>query len=210
MTPNVNLLPAECLLARRRALRVGAWAGVWSAGLLVVAGAWLVRTATIDAAERIAERLQAASGQRLVLEKQIKAVTEDRQLLINRLQALAALRPPQVWPARMATLARLAPDGVVLSYLASEESTTAATPAPPGPPKPDAATNRTPAAKLTRRAIQLRGLALAQDDVARLIDNLRAEADWARVELVRTTWQQIGLASAVSFEIKCDFIGDMP
>ena len=203
MIPSVNLVPAECLMFQRRRRRLKIWAGIWSAGALAVLGAWLVRSASAAALGQLQARLEELQGQCFVLESQMQAAGQEQRRLVEAVRVLDRLRPEHPWPARLAKLAATAPEGIVLSELAVEERR----PGRDGVLAPAAATPAarraaTPRGEPADQDVRFRGMALDHGDVARLVDALRAEPDWSRVEIVNATRQGAGQGHALAFELR--------
>jgi hypothetical protein len=208
MTPNINLVPADCLLTHRRHRRMWAWAGIWCAAVVAVASAWWVRHTNITAAERMSAQVKGVEGQRFVLEKQLQAARDDRARLHERIRLLARLRPEQPWPERLLSLAAAAPNGVMLSHLASEPPAPAVAVAPPQTPAPGAAqpTAKPPpktAEPILEQVVQLRGVALGYNEVTELVNALRSRDEWTRTEWISSSQQPLGHGIAIAFELRC-------
>ncbi len=123
MTPSVNLLPAEFLYEWTRARRGQFW--IVAAGLtgILALGAYLMRLPAGRAIGQLTMRAEQAEHEHQTLMSNLRAVAEQQAELAARLRLIVGLERYEPWPQRLTALARLLPEGVVLTLLNVEPQT---------------------------------------------------------------------------------------
>lgn len=207
MSCAVNLLPESCHHARRRAFRRNVWTALLlSAGLLAV-GSWAVLRATDQAILRLIREFDSVQMKQSELDRHLTLAARLRNELVEQARALSALRQEQPLPAQLLALTDRAPDGVVLTEIRSAPPVAAERPA-----RRPSNTSRAAPTKPSRRAarheqpallVHMSGYALDHDELARLIDVLKAVPDWERVELLRATREPYGDGVGLAFRLEC-------
>lgn len=134
MTPSVNLLPAECLHEWTRARRLQIWIVAAGVSLALALGAFLVRLPSGQAVRQLSTRVEQNEREHQALNGSLQAATAQQAELVRRLRLIVGLERREPWPQRLATLARLMPEGIVLTALSAEPQA-----APPAASLPDRA-----------------------------------------------------------------------
>jgi Tfp pilus assembly protein PilN len=223
MTPSVNLLPAECLHEWARARRRQTWIVAAGAAAFLALGAFLVRLPSGQAVRQLTSRVDQTEHTREALTAGLQTATAQQAELTARLRLIVGLEQRQPWPERLATLARLVPDGVVLTLLSAEPSMArpSATPVAPSSGSagalpavrpggangaPAAASNGAAATRPTpvepSPAMQIKGLAASQDELMTLLERLERSGLWPRVELVIASRQVQGPATVADADLQ--------
>lgn len=117
MTPSVNLLPVEFLHERTRARRRQVW--IAAAGLtgIPAIGACLMCLPTGWTVGQLTMRAEQAELEHKALMSSLQAATAQQAELVARLRLIVGLERCDPLPQRLATLARLVPEGVVLTMI---------------------------------------------------------------------------------------------
>jgi Tfp pilus assembly protein PilN len=117
MTPSVNLLPAEFLHEWTRVRRRQVW--IVAAGLtgILAIGSYLMRLPAGRAIGQLTLRAEQAEREHQALMNDLRTAAATQAELATRLRLLVGLERYEPWPQRLATLARLLPEGVVLTLI---------------------------------------------------------------------------------------------
>ncbi len=203
MSTSVNLVPLVCLHARARAKRRNTWTFLTLGAGVFVLSVWLVSGTASSAVNSASRRLGEAQARQLALNHELADATGARTALIDQLRLLSDLQQEQPWARRLAVLAAEIPPGVVLTQVtvdaralrspaSSERNTSAAVAGPAG---------RRQSQPLT---VQLSGVAVDHDELARLIETLRRSEGWGQVELTRADRRPFLNGLAVAFQLQCE------
>ena len=202
----VNLLPESCHNVRRRAARQTAWTITTACAALLVVGMWIGLQAIDHALTRQERELGGIQIKQTELDRQLMFAMGERNALADRARALAALRcdsDADGLPVRLTELARLAPEGIVLTELRSVPADLAASIAP-APTKPAAAGQTAPTGPTHQELnAQISGFATNHAELTHFIDIVVRCGFWERVELVRAATEPFQSGQALSFRLDC-------
>ena len=205
MIYSVNLLPDSCHNLRRRAVRRTAWTIVLAWAGLLTTGSWIGLQAVNHTLTRLERQLGGIQVKQTELDRQLVFACVERNSLVERARALAALRQdPDTdgLPERLYRLSRLAPEGIVLTELRSQPAELVERSAPP-PSAPGA--GAAPAVQRSSRSlnVQITGFARDHNELTRLIDAIEHIASWERVDLERAAIEPFQGGTALSFRLDC-------
>ena len=201
-----NLVPAACLEKHVRRMRRNVWLGIGVTGAFAVLVLWAWGTYEAVAADRFRRQLDDARARLGSTERALTSDLAKRGELLAALDQLSALRHPQLWSNRLATLTRTAPLQVVLTELRAEAGhDRGATASALG------RRNRGSSAKDARaeeharspHTVFVKGLAFDHEALIRLIRAIEEIEDFDEVEMVRATREPYRSAFAIAFELKC-------
>ncbi len=216
MSTSVNLVPLVCLHARARAKRRNTWTFLTLGAGVFVLSVWLVSGTASSAVNRASRRLGEAQARQLALNHELADATGARTALIDQLRLLSDMQQEQPWARRLAVLAAEIPPGVVLTQVtvdaqALRSPASSERRSPPARPAPAAERNTSPAVAgpAGRRqsqplTVQLSGVAVDHDELARLIETLRRSEGWGQVELIRADRRPFLNGLAVAFQLQCE------
>ena len=207
MIHSVNLIPLACLRRQARVRRRNVWGLVFSGAVVLVLGLWLIRAHHGGATGRLRGELSEAQARLLALTGHLESSRAERNVLLERLHQLSALRCPQPWAERLATLTRQAPPQVVLSELSARVG-------PLRSPTPSARVPSSPAAAgealegkddgVVPSAVSVAGFAVDHGALIRLIETMHDIEGFGEAELVRAIRKPYRNGFAIAFELQSD------
>jgi Tfp pilus assembly protein PilN len=208
MSTSVNLVPLVCLHARARAKRRNTWTFLTLGAGVFVLSVWLVSGTASSAVKRASRRLGEVQARQLTLNHELADATGARTALIDQLRLLSDMQQEQPWARRLAVLAAGIPPGVVLTQVTVNAQ---ALRSPAARPKPAAERNTSaavadPAGRRQSQplTVQVSGVAVDHDELARLIETLRRSEGWGQVELTRADRRPFLNGLAVAFQLQCE------
>lgn len=201
----VNLLPDSCHHLRRRAVRRNAWTIIVGGASLLVAGTWIGLQAVNRTLTRLERELGGIQIKQTEIDRQLVFACAERNALADRALALAALcrgADADDLPHQLYELSRLAPEGVVLSEIASLPPDPSQRPAPSDA---KASANARVFGPQTDRAlrVQITGFARDHSELTRFIDAVERIQSWQHVELERAALEPFHSGRALAFKLVC-------
>jgi Tfp pilus assembly protein PilN len=218
MSTSVNLVPLDCLHARVRSKRRNTWTVLTLGAGVFVLSVWLVSGTASNAVNRVGQHLGETRARQSVLDGELANANASRTALIERLGLLSGLQQEQPWAGRLAVLAARIPPGVVLTHVTAGDQVPRSPAAQPlaSLVRPAAAGERDASVAAGSRqrgqslAVQLSGVAVDHDELARLIEALRGSEGWGQVKLIRAARQPFLNGLAVGFQLQCERRGPTP
>ena len=210
MKSSLNLIPSACLDIRTRAHRQLAWSiAVTICGALVFAG-WISVSRSRDNYDRFDGQFAILQAQQTDFDLKLTRASRERVELFNRARQVMWLRPPNRVPEQLAALAKLTPEGVILSdlratpfVLAKPVVAAASQPAGPEVVANSAGQQTAPTPRRGTRQIQIGGWAASFADVQKFREAITAVPNWEKVEPGKSTREMKGDRELVRFQIEC-------
>ena len=203
MSCSVNLVPTARLTARTRARRRNTWCAVCCGTAVLLLTAWGLQRIAASALEQLAEDVRTREAQRVDVQRRLVAADSQRQVLLNRLETIAAARRPQPWAHRLVDLTRDVPAGIFFTTVQITPDEEAAKAAAKAAKSTRTAAAAPPVERDTEQAVRLLGYALDHATLLELVNTLQSAPGWTRVELVRAAREPYGGGLAVAFELDC-------
>lgn len=207
----VNLLPESCHAARHRLVRRNAWSVVVLCAGVLVFGTWIALRATDRSVHRLNREHESLQAKQSELDRQLTLAIRSRNELAQRARALTALRQELALPQQLLTLAREAPEGVVLMEIQSLVQAGDRSLASPPTTSPRAGSGTAGAQALQRPGgrgpeppvVQMTGYAVDHDQLTRLIEALQRIEHWEQIELLRVNREPYLGGMALAFRLEC-------
>lgn len=210
MSAGVNLIPPARLHAWRRAVRRRRWIVICGAlaGLLVVGVS--LRWKAGGMVDDTSRHILVLQERRAEIERKLISANTEHGKLLERLRLIAAARRPQRWPQWLLQLNQEAPTGIVLAAL---DVSPAVAPRPPrSATRASARQDPVVVQEIAKREqiVQLRGLATDHAELLQFLNVLQRIPGWQQVELVRAALEPYGRGMAISFELACRTMEELP